>query len=243
VDGTREILDRFARRGRLTLIDEVGEAFMQDRWMTRMARLAATDLGADWIINSDADEFWWPTTTTLKQALARVPPDVNVVVVSRQNAVPRPEGAAAFERLIYFQTEPRNLVGAPLPPKVCHRASPHVNVAFGNHAVRFDGVATAAAAVDLEILHFPVRSYAQLESKIRHGTEALCRNPDVGADVGTHWRALYRELRAGKLRGYYDTQVLDDRTLGQALADGRVYRNTRLRDHIRRGPSTGRAGE
>ncbi len=42
-------------------------------WRTDMARLAATDFGADWVINTDADEFWMPSGGTLKEVLASVP--------------------------------------------------------------------------------------------------------------------------------------------------------------------------
>ena len=59
VDGSLEILQRFERRGQLTLLQETEQTHDQAVWVTRMARMAAA-MGADWVINSDADEFWWP---------------------------------------------------------------------------------------------------------------------------------------------------------------------------------------
>ena len=57
VDGSVEILQRFERRGQLTLLHEAEHTHDQAVWVTRMARMAAA-MGADWVINSDADEFW-----------------------------------------------------------------------------------------------------------------------------------------------------------------------------------------
>ena len=59
-DGTTELLEAYARDGVLHLIREPAEGLRQGEWVTRMARLAATEYGADWVINTDADEFWWP---------------------------------------------------------------------------------------------------------------------------------------------------------------------------------------
>ena len=42
-DGTTEILERYEREGRLRLIREPGDDLRQSEWLTRMARIAATD--------------------------------------------------------------------------------------------------------------------------------------------------------------------------------------------------------
>ena len=70
-DGTTEILERYAREGHVHLIREPGEDLRQNEWVTRMARLAATEFGADWVINSDADEFWWPRGASLARRARR----------------------------------------------------------------------------------------------------------------------------------------------------------------------------
>jgi len=60
VDGSREILERYQRDGVLRLVHEDGEDFDSQAFRTRMARMAAEEYGADWVIGADADEFFWP---------------------------------------------------------------------------------------------------------------------------------------------------------------------------------------
>ena len=64
----------------------------QAEWVTRMARLAATDHGADWVITSDADEFWWPRGGSVHELLAAVPSRFGVVRGLWRQFVLRPDG-------------------------------------------------------------------------------------------------------------------------------------------------------
>src|SRR5262245_51551113 len=72
VDATARILKDYEARGKLRYIFEASDDYNQYAWVTRMARLAYSDLGADWVINSDADEFWWPKHGTLRDTFAGV---------------------------------------------------------------------------------------------------------------------------------------------------------------------------
>ena len=67
-DRTVEILEHFEKLGKLRLLR--APRYEQAKLMTHMARLAAIEHGADWVINSDADEFWWPRQHDLKTTLA-----------------------------------------------------------------------------------------------------------------------------------------------------------------------------
>jgi len=104
-DETPTILERYARRGLVHVLRETGDDYSQRAWVTRMARLAAADFGADWVINNDADELWWPKIGTLKDALALVPSSFGAVIAPRTNFVPRPErsGETFFDRMIFGQ--------------------------------------------------------------------------------------------------------------------------------------------
>ena len=88
VDGTREILREYERQGVLELIEEKQDDYSQSRWVTRMAQLAAKKYKADWVINSDCDEFWWPESGTIQESLDSFPTTTICVRVARSNFVP-----------------------------------------------------------------------------------------------------------------------------------------------------------
>src|SRR3954453_7195874 len=61
-DETPEVPGRDEKAGRVTGIKEPGTDYRAAGagWLTQMARLAATELDADWVVHTDADEFWGP---------------------------------------------------------------------------------------------------------------------------------------------------------------------------------------
>jgi hypothetical protein len=226
-DATVEILREYEAEGAVRLLLEPADDYSQGRWVTRMARLAA-DEGADWVINNDADEFWWPRSGTLASTFQEVGGEIGIVVAHRTNFVPRPEDGRPFwERMTVRERESLNPLGKPLPPKVAHRSHPEITVVQGNH--RVEGVELGARVDDgsIDILHYPMRTYAQFENKIVKGGRAYARNRELPHRTGRTWRRLYELWEQGDLRDHYDKQLVTDPWRGDLLED------TRLRDYLR----------
>lgn len=231
VDGTVAVLEAEERAGRLRLIHEPEDTYAQHRWVTRMARLAAAEHGADWVINNDADEFWFARDGDLASTLAAVDPDVDIVVAQRCNLVARPDGVPMTVRQATPQQHP-GLGDGPLPPKVAHRADPDVVVRQGNHEV--DGL--AGRSVDdgsIEILHVPVRSYTQFHNKIAKGGAAYERNTELPEEVGHQWRRLHALQQSGEFDAEWQKLLLSDEEIERGLADGSLVEDTRLAHWLR----------
>ena len=235
-DGTTEVLERYAQEGHVHLIREPGEDLRQNEWVTRMARLAATDFGADWVINSDADEFWWPRGASLRDVLDAIPPRYGTVGAFLRVFVPRPDGSDPFfERMTarFSALAPINDPASLYKPirKVIHRGHPEIQVTRGNHALVDSPFAPLRGWFPIEVLHFPLRSLSQCEHKARLQGEAwkhIERTP-----TAYHAR-MFEALNAGTLAGYYESLVVDDAELERGVAEGRLVVDARLRDALRR---------
>ena len=84
----------------------------------------------------------------------------------------------------------------------------------------------------LLIFHFPLRTYRQFERKIRSGGAAYERNRELTYEDGITWRHLYRELLAGRLPSYYESQMLGDAEIRKGIAEGRLLVDRRLHDYL-----------
>jgi Glycosyl transferase family 2 len=232
-DGTTEVLERYEREGRLHLIREPGDDLRQSEWVTRMARLAATDFGADWVVNADADEFWWPQGSSLKDVLAAVPRRYGVVRAAWRNFVPRPDGNPFFAERMTARLCTPSFHPHPLSThsKSAHRAVPDVRIGRGNHEAFGTGLLPVRGWYPIEILHFPVRSLEHCMNKYVTQFVALERNAEKG--IPGHMADAYRAYRAGRLADFYAPLVVDDEALERGLAAGALAVDLRLRDALR----------
>ena len=242
VDGSLEILQRHERHGRLRLLQEPDHTHDQAVWVTRMARMAAREYDASWVINGDADEFWFPKRGTLQDTLMAIPDELTAISVDRSNFLPPPRNSRTHrpfhQHQVLRERQSLNSLGEPLPPKVIHRAHPEVEISDGNHSASIQGVPLPAPASDaLEILHLPIRSYQQFERKIRQGAEALERNERLDPGIGHSWRSLYRNhLQAGTLAQYYDELRPDAASLAERVTRGELVEDRRLQQALQSTP-------
>ena len=232
-DGTTEILERYEREGRLHLIKEPGEDLRQSEWVTRMARLAATEFDADWVLNTDADEFWWPQGAGLGEVLAAIPARYGVVRAAWRNFVPRPDDGRSFSERMTARLRTPAFHHHPLSThsKSAHRAVPDVRIGRGNHEAFGEGLLPLRGWYPLEILHFPVRSLEHSVRKYVTQFVALERNTEKG--IPNHMAEAHKAYRAGGLEQFYEPLVVDDDALARGLEDGSLALDTRLRERLR----------
>src|SRR5262245_35887650 len=215
-DGTAEILESYVKAGQLHLIREDGEYLRQAEWITRMGRLAASEFGADWVIHSDADEFWWPRGDSLKDVLASIPGRYGIVRALLRHFVPRPDGAESFiERMTARVSssspinDPRSLFRPNL--KLIHRGDPSVSVSIGTQRLHDSSFVPLRGWYPIEFFHFPVRSLEQCERKYAHQQIGPGQTPSPYYD---RVRALIDE---GCLEEVYESLVVDDDALKRGL--------------------------
>jgi hypothetical protein len=197
-----------------------------------MSRLAASEFGADWIIPSDADEFWWPRGGSLKEVLASVPERYGVVRALLRQFVPRPGDDSFFAERMTTRValaapinDPTSLFRPNL--KSVHRGDPNVTLSAGAHTLLGSRFVPLRGWYPIEFLHFPIRSREQCERKYTHLWSAL------GDNRNSYYDEVRRALDSGTFGEFYDSLVIDDTALDRGVADGSLVVDTRLRDVLR----------
>jgi Glycosyl transferase family 2 len=248
-DGTLKILESYERAGILSVVSMRGSLLKVLRNGTTQIGRMAHEMGADWVIHNDADEFWWPVTgSNLKESLAAVPERFGMVLAPRTEFLPRPDGRGSFaERLLIREARFRR------PPKTAHRAHPLIQMwtthpidvwvnrgssprggLVGKPALRTQPTHVEENELDLVlaphfpigVLHFPLRSFEQYRNKIEIAGDN--RIFDRSAEA----REIREAYEAGRLEDVYENLILDEETVGRGLAEGWLVEDTEFRDYL-----------
>lgn len=230
VDGTREILREYERTGVLELVCREDETYTPGLWVNEMARRSCLDLGADWVIHADADEFWWPHGGNLKDVLAAIPERFGALLSPWRHFAPRPDDGRHFaERMTVRRSShaPHGGREDPFHPhtNVAHRADPAVVVRPGNHDLDAP-FPVLRGWFPIEVLHFPLRSREQAEAK-------FAAWGSLGAGISHHVDAAAAALREGGFDAYWNRYVVEDAACAEGVATGTLAIDTRIRDALR----------
>ena len=154
-------------------ISEQGQA------MTELQDMALW-LGCEWVLNSDADEFWVPSQGTLAELFVSLPPGLGMATAAVVEFTI--DGAHSYSRHM-------NWMGQRLAPKTCHRPAQGVRVLNGNAGV--SGAHGGSRLLhNLQVLHWPLRSAAQAQRKC----QSLAATFPVGRLRRNSWLAAYQGM-------------------------------------------------
>lgn len=225
-DGLADVLKEY-QDVILEVRHETDDRYLQDQWVSRMARKAA-DFRPDWILHLDADERWCGL-----DALHHVPPHCGWIRTGAwRNHLPLTISQPAPFRsgmMPYFEIPGRTAPHAPrfvefgtgIGGKILHRPLPNAVVGMGNHWLH-SPILPSLHCDAITVHHYPIRSLEQFRRKVVNGAAAL----DAGAlpaEIGIHWRA-WRDLnQQGLLEQVYDSFLLTDAEIRNRLVDGTLH--------------------
>jgi len=234
-DGTSEALQTYVRSGVLKRIAMSGR-FREQEWRTALARMAAAEYAADWVINSDADQFWWPRFGTLRDALAAVPREAFAVRCWDRVFVPTPDDGAYFAERMTFRFVSRVPLNVPWSnyrplPRVINRGDPSITVSRGGHRVSTTSRRPFTWPSPVEALHFPWRSVGQMKKKAGVMSRAF-----VGESqrAGGYHTVAGDALSRGTVEEHYASLAVSREVLRRGVEMGHLVEDNRVRDVLRR---------
>ncbi len=222
-DKTPEIIRKYVEKGWIVeAITETATDYEQKQWVDRMIWLAKTRHKADWIINADADEFWYNPTGNLKTAMTAtranvlacemrsVYPDENRSWEQWNKTVRTVTDYAAYGLSPYSIFERQN-------KKVMHRTAGYLQISMGNHKVTMLPQLESRSSV--VVYHYNIRGRKQFIEKMVNGGRQLEQHK--GRHGGRHWRYFYALYKEGQLDEEYD-RVIGTASYGRLADDGFV---------------------
>ncbi len=222
-DGTREILAKLQKEFEIIIIDEVGD-YNQAKWMNSLAKVAKEQLKADWVINNDADEFWIPKNgLSLKENLSF---KGSVLTIQRYNMLLLDK--KEFFKSTYYVKNPIfyskdnqlsskkiSITLTKIAPKTIINPHGLIYLRGGNHKALHianirdyfrSGYDKIKRFRNIEVFHYPIRSYAQFEKNIKNRKRLLESGKKIS--MGPHYRRWVELYNRGELEDEFNRRII-----------------------------------
>lgn len=211
-DKTLEILKKLKKEGipiDITVVNN--EMFLKVKRVHRMILIAKQKYKANWIINADADEFYFSKDYNLKKSILKYYAG-NVITLNSTFSFPdgSDERLLSPYFIINYIPEFWYVLYPHLPKegrfvdkcsckKIIHKSFGYKQIHAGNHDV--DMICKKVSAnPDIILYHFCDGSYEDFEAKVKRFSLSL---DDKG--IGKHIRKYVKLYKEGKLKEYYDS--------------------------------------
>ena len=234
-DGSHDVLDEYARRGHVkwfVLPERNMLKYNSGDTAVRMAR----DLGAEWIIQCDADEFLRVTDHDLRSVLQYAKDRSHTVInVPCYNMTGPIEAAGEratraltlrIDRPTVETYEQQTSGDLPVPyifirhpVKSITYASAYKSFVAGSHGAKVEW-GTVGELPNLFFLHYPIRGFDVFEKKIRNTIAWFRDNPQLEPWWGWHWRRWIRLYEAGLLRKDFADQFVTPQHAQELIREG-----------------------
>lgn len=220
-DSTLEILQKLEQEGIILEIINKNEVEHQHHiWVEEMIKLAKEKYNATWVINADADEFYFSKSLNLKESIKKSG-DVNSLLINSKFLFP--DDREDFLSSPYFMTKTfldyelnfLNLdtttvwlnEAAIQCTKVIHKTDDFVSIKDGNHGVVMKNQ-KMITPYDIVYYHYHVKNYKEYELKVRRWEEALKYTPK---GMNKHLKRILDLYKQGKLKEDFENKYGETR--------------------------------
>lgn len=203
-DGTREVLEKLYVKGYIDeIIDEPLNDYQQIEWVDRMIKIALEKYNADWVMNVDADEFWYSRCGDYKQILSKTTKNIlkcksyAVVPEDEKNFFNNTKLIVGFDKCLGYTLSKWSIYSDQVG-KVFHRTKGYKRIHMGNHGVDIKRKNNDWTN-EVVIHHYSIRSRKQYKHKMLVGGEAVEKNMKLGKHIAEHWRYFYEGFKNGTI--------------------------------------------
>lgn len=231
-DGTIEIIKKYKEMGWVKeIIFETATNYNQKAWVDRMILIAKKKYGAQWVINADADEFWYAPSGNIKTELSDT--KANVLRCSIKCMYPE-EGKRFWQwtQSVSPVFNPKKYIAynlsqysmfTPQRGKVIHRTSSYLQISTGNHKVLM--LPRRKRNCNICIYHYSVRGKEAFLRKMNNGGKQLEHNHHK--HIGVHWRYFYKLYKHGLLEQEY-TRIIGSNHYEKLKSEGYIKQDSTI---------------